>query len=131
MFLYGHDFWAARGQNRSAFHKSGLLTGVWPQAPGVLPSLVPPDRLGSLLAVPEAVHLRLWGTDPWAQGYISAWRPGDLTAVGPLHATHEPPFYVCDSDHWVAGYVEGAVRTGSAAAAAALADTAKTNRSHT
>ena len=41
-------------------------------------------------------------------------------AVGPLHGTHEPPFYVCGSDHWVAGYMEGAVRTGRAAAAAAL-----------
>jgi monoamine oxidase len=154
VFVYGHDFWAARGQNGSAFHESGLLTGVWPQRPGVLSSLLSPDRLGSLLAVPEAqlpeelttelavsfgpgaldteaVHLRLWGTDPWAQGYISAWRPGDLTAVGPLHATHEPPFYVCGSDHWVAGYMEGAVRTGRAAAAAALADTAKTNRNRT
>ena len=41
-------------------------------------------------------------------------------AVGPLHGTHEPPFYVCGSDHWVVGYMEGAVRPGGAAAAAAL-----------
>ena len=41
-------------------------------------------------------------------------------AVGPLHGTHEPPFYVCGSDQWVAGYMEGAVRTGRAAARAAL-----------
>ena len=40
--------------------------------------------------------------------------------VGPLHGTHEPPFYVCGSDQWVAGYMEGAVRTGRGAAAAAL-----------
>jgi monoamine oxidase len=40
--------------------------------------------------------------------------------VGPLHGTHAPPFYVCGSDQWVAGYMEGAVRTGRAAAAAAL-----------
>ncbi len=40
---------------------------------------------------------------------------------GPLHGTHEPPFYVCGSDQWVAGYMEGAVRTGRGAAAAALA----------
>jgi monoamine oxidase len=40
--------------------------------------------------------------------------------VGPLHGTHEPPFYVAGSDHWVAGYMEGAVRTGRAAAAAIL-----------
>ena len=47
-------------------------------------------------------------------------------AVGPLHGTHEPPFYVCGSDHWVAGYMEGAVRTGRAAAAAALGATSAT-----
>jgi hypothetical protein len=41
-------------------------------------------------------------------------------SVGPLHGTHEPPFYVCGSDQWVCGYMEGAVRTGRAAAAAAL-----------
>ena len=63
---------------------------------------------------------RLWGTDPWTQGYVTQWRPGDVTAVGPLHGTHEPPFYVCGSDQWVAGYMEGAVRTGRAAAEEAL-----------
>jgi monoamine oxidase len=42
-------------------------------------------------------------------------------ATGPLHGTHEPPFYVCGSDQWVAGYMEGAVRTGRAAAKKALA----------
>jgi monoamine oxidase len=40
--------------------------------------------------------------------------------VGPLHGTHEPPFYVCGSDQWVCGYMEGAVRTGSSAGSAAL-----------
>ncbi len=44
----------------------------------------------------------------------------DLTAVDPRHGTHAPPFYVCGSDQWVAGYMEGAVRTGRAAARAAL-----------
>ena len=42
-------------------------------------------------------------------------------AVGPLHGTHEPPFYVCGSDQWVCGYMEGAVRTGRGAAGAARA----------
>ena len=63
---------------------------------------------------------RLWGLDPFTQGYVTAWRPGDVMAVGPLHGTHEPPFYVCGSDQWVAGYMEGAVRTGRDAAAQAL-----------
>ena len=43
-----------------------------------------------------------------------AGRPGTSSRVGPLHGTHEPPFYVAGSDHWVAGYMEGAVRTGRA-----------------
>ena len=58
----------------------------------------------------------------WTQGYVTNWRPGDVEAVGPLHGTHEPPFYVCGSDQWVAGYMEGAVRTGRGAARAALRD---------
>ena len=53
-------------------------------------------------------------------GYITGWRPGDVMSVGPLHGTHEPPFYVCGSDQWVCGYMEGAVRTGRGAARAAL-----------
>jgi monoamine oxidase len=69
---------------------------------------------------PQAVFLRRWGVDPYTLGYITAWRPGDVMAVGPRHATHEPPFYVCGSDQWVCGYMEGAVRTGRSAAAAAL-----------
>ena len=63
---------------------------------------------------------RHWGTDPYTLGYVALWEPGDLTAVGPLHGTHEPPFYVAGSDHWSAGYMEGAVRTGRDAARAIL-----------
>ena len=59
----------------------------------------------------------MWGTDPWTQGYVTHWTPRRRAwRVGPLHGTHEPPFYVCGSDQWVAGYMEGAVRTGRAAA---------------
>jgi monoamine oxidase len=106
-------------------------------------ALVPPERLAPMLATspaqleselvaeiglafgqpalePEAVFVRRWGTDPHTLGYITAWRPGDVMAVGPRHATHEPPFYVCGSDQWVCGYMEGAVRTGRSAASAAL-----------
>ena len=64
--------------------------------------------------------IRDWGLDPFTQGYVTQWAPGDVMAVGPLHGTHEPPFYVAGSDHWVAGYMEGAVRTGRAAARAIL-----------
>jgi len=122
----------------------GLLGSTWPQGTGVLSMLVAPERLGLLLAapddvalradvtaelralygedagVPDALLVRRWGTDPWTLGYVTHWRPGDVMAVGPLHGTHAPPFYVCGSDQWVAGYMEGAVRTGRAAAAAAL-----------
>ena len=76
---------------------------------------------GRRRATSRAVHLRLWGTDPFTRGYVTQWWPGDVMRVGPLHGTHDPPFYVCGSDQWVAGYMEGAVRTGRAAAAAALA----------
>lgn len=44
----------------------------------------------------------------------------DVTVLGPRHGTYAPPFYVCGSDRWVAGYMDGAVRTGRAAARAAL-----------
>ena len=121
-----------------------MLGSTWPQQHGVLSALVPPERYAAFAAAdpatrtrealaqvaelygPEATSplqtwTRLWGTDPWTQGYVTNWRPGDVEAVGPLHGTHEPPFYVCGSDQWVAGYMEGAVRTGRGAAAAALA----------
>ncbi len=77
---------------------------------------------GDAAAAPDTLHVRRWGTDPWTLGYVTHWRPGDVMAVGPRHGTHEPPFYVCGSDQWVAGYMEGAVRTGRAAAAAALGE---------
>lgn len=140
---YDRPFWRDRGQNGLA-ETEGVLGSTWPQQEGVLSALVPPERFAAFAAAdpgtrtsealeqvaqlygPEATSplqtwTRLWGTDPWTQGYVTQWRPGDVDAVGPLHGTHEPPFYVCGSDQWVAGYMEGAVRTGRHAAAAALA----------
>jgi monoamine oxidase len=139
---YEAPFWQEAGQNGLA-ESEWLFGSTWPQSPGVLSMLVPPERLAAFLATPEATRSstlveglvalygeparfpvamleRAWGVDPFTQGYISSWAPGDLTRVGPLHGTHEPPFYVAGSDHWVAGYMEGAVRTGRAAARAAL-----------
>jgi monoamine oxidase len=143
VFVYGSSFWEKQGQNGELYSEIGLIGGTWPQVDGVLSTLVPPERLAPLIATPEQVteaelteemadafgdgareaqafFVRRWGVDPWTQGYITSWRPGDVLAVGPLHGTHEPPFYVCGSDQWVCGYMEGAVRTGRAAAAAAL-----------
>ncbi len=143
VFVYASSFWEKQGLNGELYSEIGLIGGAWPQVDGVLSTLVPPERLAPLIATPEEVteaelteemagafgedareaqafFLRRWGVDPWTQGYITCWRPGDLLAVGPLHGTHEPPFYVCGSDQWVCGYMEGAVRTGRAAAAAAL-----------
>lgn len=120
-----------------------LLASTWPQRDGVLSGLVPPERVQWLAATadelrlpalyaelermygPEAarpVHsfLRMWALDPFTLGYTTHWWPGDVLRIGPLHGTHDPPFYVCGSDQWAAGYMEGAVRTGRAAAAAAL-----------
>ncbi|MFI6356177.1 flavin monoamine oxidase family protein [Streptomyces sp. NPDC050743] len=140
--VYDRAFWRADGLNGLS-ESEGVLGSTWPQNEGVLSALVPPERYGVLLGVPPrlrarellaemagmfgdealrptACHLRLWGTDPWTQGYVTQWPPGEVTAVGPLHGAHEPPFYVCGSDQWVAGYMEGAVRTGRAAAEEAL-----------
>src|SRR6185436_3760642 len=128
----------------------GLVEGerelgtTWVQGEGALSTLIRPEYYALVLAAPQAgrdelvtallrrvfgdaadePHVRrwrFWGTDPWTLGYVSHWAPGDLTAVGPLHGTHEPPFYVAGSDQWVVGYMEGAIRTGRAAAEAILA----------
>ncbi|MFJ9870034.1 flavin monoamine oxidase family protein [Streptomyces sp. NPDC101165] len=140
--VYDRPFWRADGLNGLS-ESEGVLGSTWPQNEGVLSALIPPERYGVLLGTPPhlrtpellaemaamfgdealrptACHLRLWGTDPWTQGYVTQWPPGEVMAVGPLHGTHEPPFYVCGSDQWVAGYMEGAVRTGRNAAEEAL-----------
>jgi monoamine oxidase len=144
VFAYDTSFWEDNGQNGELYSETGLIGGVWAQVAGILSTLVPPERLAPLIATPDellqaeltremvgafgddagdpdAFFLRRWGVDPFTLGYITSWRPGDVMAVGPLHGTHEPPFYVCGSDQWVCGYMEGAVRTGRGAAAAALA----------
>ncbi|MEU3922867.1 NAD(P)/FAD-dependent oxidoreductase [Streptomyces sp. NPDC029004] len=139
---YDKPFW--RASDLSGLSEcEGVLGSTWPQNEGILSALVPPERYGVLLGMPEGLrehellgdiarlygneahsplntYMRMWGTDPFTQGYVTQWTPGDVMAVGPLHATHEPPFYVCGSDQWVAGYMEGAVRTGRAAAKEAL-----------
>ena len=144
VYVYPDSFWEDRGQNGSSYVEEGLIGGTWSQRDGILSALVPPERHSVFSATPHSrvqaellgeidrifggdhapeqeLFIQRWGSDPWTQGYITAWRPGDVMRVGPLHATHEPPFYVCGSDQWVCGYMEGAVRTGRAAAAAALA----------
>lgn len=141
---YDRPFWRDAAQNALS-ESEGVLGSTWPQQEGVLSALVPPERYAAFAATDAATRTRealdqiavmygpaatapigtwtrLWGTDPWTQGYVTNWQPGDVEAVGPLHGTHEPPFYVCGSDQWVAGYMEGAVRTGRAAARAALAN---------
>jgi monoamine oxidase len=139
---YPEPVWRAAGASGLS-DGEGLVSSTWAQAGNVLSMLVAPERLAHFLAAPprsrhdevlatlvrlfgeparrpDVLLERAWGVDPLTQGYISQWAPGDVMAVGPLHGTHEPPFYLCGSDHWVAGYMEGAVRTGRAAAAAVL-----------
>ena len=139
---YEESFWQRNGQNGLA-EAEWWFGSTWPQGQNVLSLLVPPERLSAFLAAPPAARRqvvldglvalygeaaaepsamfeRAWGQDPYTLGYIAGWAPGDLMRVGPLHGTHEPPFYVAGSDHWVAGYMEGAVKTGRQAAAAAL-----------
>lgn len=140
--VYARSVWADTGSNGLS-EGEHVLASTWPQREGVLSALVPPERLAYLLALtdgdredvvrdelarmygpaarePAAIHVRLWGTDPFTRGYVTHWWPGDVMRVGPRHGTHAPPFYVCGSDQWVAGYLEGAVRSGKSAASAAL-----------
>ena len=140
--VYDRAVWADVGADGLSEGEQ-LLASTWPQRPGVLSGLVPPERVAWLIAtaeeerervlldelvrmygpdagVPRHTFIRLWATDPYTLGYSTHWWPGDMLRVGRLHGTHDPPFYVCGSDQWVAGYMEGAVRTGRAAAAAAL-----------
>ncbi|MDX6594137.1 MAG: monoamine oxidase [Gaiellales bacterium] len=141
---YDTPVWRASGCNGLIEGERDLGT-VWVQRPAAntMSALVPPERLWLFVQAPEpvrdemvldalsrmlgedaarpaAIRWRFWGTDPYTLGYVPHWAPGELTAIGPLHGTHEPPFYVAGSDHWVAGYMEGAVATGRAAAKAAL-----------
>jgi monoamine oxidase len=139
---YASSLWRERGQN-GLVESENFFGSVWPQGEGVLSLLVPPERLlhhvsaaddvrraevlaglrrvfGEWAGEPAAYLWRDWGLDPWTQGYVTQWAVGDVMAVGRLHGTHEPPFYVAGSDHWLAGYMEGAVRTGRAAARAIL-----------
>ena len=148
--VYDRSVWAELGANGLS-EGERLLASTWPQREGVLSGLVPPERIAWLLALAEAdrepilhaelermygpeaaqprhTYLRLWATDPYTRGYCTHWWPGDVLRVGPLHGTHDPPFFVCGSDQWVAGYMEGAVRTGRAAAAAALGATERVSR---
>lgn len=141
--VYKDSFWEDAKLDGTCYMEHNILGGTWAQSNGVLSGLVPPGRIGAYLATPAhlreqelleevvkafgadaaqplGVYTRSWATDPYTQGYITAWRPGDITAVGPLHGKHEPPFYVCGSDQWVAGYMEGAVRTGRDTAQALL-----------
>jgi monoamine oxidase len=143
VFAYEDSFWHDQGQNGDAYFETAVIGGTWVQREGIMSTLVPPERLAAFLTTSQAqleaelteemveafgerardtqaVFMRRWGVDPWTRGYITGWRPGDVMSVGPLHGTHEPPFYVCGSDQWVCGYMEGAVRTGRGAAAAAL-----------
>jgi monoamine oxidase len=140
--VYDHSVWSDLDANGLSEGEL-LLASTWPQRDGVLSGLIPPERVTWLAATadehrlavlyaelkrmygrdaarPSHSFLRMWAIDPFTRGYTTHWWPGDVMQVGPLHGTHEPPFYVCGSDQWVAGYMEGAVRTGRAAAAAAL-----------
>ena len=140
--VYERSVWSDSGSNGLA-EGEHVLGSTWPQREGVLSALVPPERLAYLLALSDddrdevvrdelermygptaretkAIHHRFWGVDPFTLGYVTHWWPGDVFRVGPLHGTHAPPFYVCGSDQWVAGYMEGAVSTGRSAASAVL-----------
>jgi monoamine oxidase len=140
--------WRAGGWNGLAVSERDL-GGFWPQSGDALSSLFGPEQVAYLAAIPEerqtefvtaalqrilgpvqptAVLWRHWWSEPYTLGYVAHWAPGDLTAVGPLHGTHEPPFFVAGSDHWAVGYMEGAVATGRGAARAVLGEPADVYR---
>ena len=91
---------ATAGQN-GLTESEGILGSSWPQSEGILSCLVPPERIATYLSTapafrqrggsrrarrwfgpsaltPVATFERLWGTDPWTQGYVTHWRPGDV-----------------------------------------------------
>ena len=140
---YDTSFWRELGLNGSSY-SDGLVGSTWVQGPGVLSALVAPaqysfhlagdqsarerDALAALERMygpqggqPSALFTREWSNEPFTLGYMAHYGPGDLTAIGPTHAQPEGRFFVAGSDYWVAGYMEGAVRTGRAAAGAILA----------
>jgi monoamine oxidase len=141
--VYEMSFWRQLGLNGSSYSE-GLVGSTWVQGPGVISALVAPsqysfhvagdqsardrDALQSLSRMygpqggkPLALFTREWSDEPFTLGYMAHYAPGDLTAIGPTHSQPEGRFFVAGSDYWVAGYMEGAVRTGRAAAAAILA----------
>ena len=113
VYVYESSFWEADGRNGSSYYEDALIGGTWSQRDGILSALVPPERhavfeaspraavndelvatleagFGPQTRTPEAVYIRRWATDPWTQGYITAWRPGDVMRVGPC-ATRTSP----------------------------------------
>ncbi|MET4426770.1 NAD(P)/FAD-dependent oxidoreductase [Mycolicibacterium sp. 624] len=140
---YETSFWRDLGKNGSSYSE-GLVGATWIQGPGVISALVTPAQLafhmagdqsardrdalealarmyGPQAAKPKALFTREWSAEPFTLGYMAHYAPGDLTAIGPTHSRPEGRFFVAGSDYWVAGYMEGAVRTGRAAASAILA----------
>ena len=111
---YETSFWRGQGESGSAYG-DGLLGSTWVQGPGLLSALVPPTQLsfhlagdqsardvdartalsrmyGEAAAHPKALFTEEWSIKPYTLGYMAHYAPGDLSAIGPLHAAHEPPF---------------------------------------
>jgi monoamine oxidase len=135
---YETSFWRDLDKNGSSY-SDGLVGSTWVQGPGVISALVAPSQLAFHLAGDQAARdrdaldvltrmfgtqagkltalfTREWSAEPFTMGYMAHYAPGDLTAIGPTHGQPEGRFFVAGSDYWVAGYMEGAVRTGRAAA---------------
>lgn len=96
--IYRRSVWRDAGANGLS-EGEHVICSTWPQREGVLSALVPPERLSLFLATPErdcerlvhdelarmygpgaresdAVHVRLWATDPFSRGYVTHWWPG-------------------------------------------------------
>ena len=103
---YDTPFWRELGQS-GLCESENLFGSTWPQSEAVLSILVPPERLLHHLSAvdelrraevleslariydgraadPVAYLKRDWGVDPYTQGYVTQWAPGDVMGVGPL-----------------------------------------------
>lgn len=140
LVAYDRPFWEERGASGMAYSE-GQFGTISPQPDAVLNLMITPEKLAHHLSAPPALYQkelqdtiermwgdgarnalqhaqRDWGIESFTMGGVATYAPGDLTTLGRLHGTHEPPFFVAGSDHWYVGYMEGAVRTGREAARA-------------
>ena len=88
VFAYETSFWEEQGQNGSMYFETGMMGGTWPQKPGIMSALVPPERLSAFLATSPALLeqdvlaelVQRWASAPPIRSRSSSgaggWTPG-------------------------------------------------------